>query len=279
MTEHIDHIVINVAQHLDTALDCYRRLGFTLTPRGHHSLGTSNHLAIFGSDYLELMGVEPRNADKASLPFPPGLIGLVFKTTAADALWQRLAARRVPLQGDGPQPLSRPITLEDGTESEARFRTIDVQAASVPNGRLFFCHHLTPELVWRPEWQTHANAVQGIAEYVYVTPSPARTANLLEQAFGPGVLNAEDGGVFFDAGKARVRYLRREAIAQRYGIAADEVPAEDERAVALTLYTRSLDAVRDALRAGAVPGWKETNNRVVVPPTSAMNVILAFQEA
>src|SRR5690606_14692292 len=182
MTEHIDHIVINVAHNLDTALDCYRRLGFTLTPRGHHSLGTSNHLAIFGSDYLELMGVEPDNADRASLPFPPGLIGLVFKTTAADALWQRLAARHVPLQGDGPQPLSRPISLADGTKSEARFRTIDVDAGRVPNGRLFFCHHMTPELVWRPEWQTHANAVQGIAEYVYVTPSPERTAGLLEQA-------------------------------------------------------------------------------------------------
>jgi hypothetical protein len=79
MTERIDHVVINVAQNLDEAAEQYRRLGFTLTPRGHHSLGTSNHLAVFGTDYLELMGIESRNAGKALLPYPPGLMGLVFR--------------------------------------------------------------------------------------------------------------------------------------------------------------------------------------------------------
>ncbi len=277
MNERIDHIVINVAQHLDMAADCYRRLGFTLTPRGHHSLGTSNHLAVFDTNYLELMGVEPRNADKAHLPFPPGLIGLVFNTGDAAALWQRLAAQHVPLQGSGPQLLSRPIRLDDGTESEARFSTIDVASACVPNGRLFFCQHLTPELVWRAEWQAHPNGCQGIAEYVYVTPDPAATANVLEQAFGPGALSAEEDGVSFVAGKAHIRYLGREAIARRYGITMDELPVETERAVALTLYTHSLDAVRNALRVGAVQDWRETDNSIVVPPASAMGVVLAFR--
>ena len=52
----IDHAVILV-RDLDRARDTYARLGFTLTPRGFHSLGSQNHCIMFGRDYLELMAL------------------------------------------------------------------------------------------------------------------------------------------------------------------------------------------------------------------------------
>jgi hypothetical protein len=55
----IDHVVVNVRDRLDQGAQAYRRLGFTLTPRGYHSLGSMNHLAIFGTDYLELIAARP----------------------------------------------------------------------------------------------------------------------------------------------------------------------------------------------------------------------------
>ena len=58
----IDHVVINARDELDAAADLYARLGFTITPRGHHTLGSSNNLAIFGTDYLALVGVLPGGA-------------------------------------------------------------------------------------------------------------------------------------------------------------------------------------------------------------------------
>ena len=279
MTERIDHVVINVAQNLDEAAEQYRRLGFTLTPRGHHSLGTSNHLAVFGTDYLELMGIESRNAGKALLPYPPGLMGLVFKTGDSTALWQHLSGQGILLQGEGPQPLSRPIRLDDGTQSEARFRTIDVDARQVPNGRLFFCHHLTPELVWRPEWQEHPNGALGIAEYAYMTPEPRATARILEKAFGSDALQAGRDQVSFTAGPSRVCCATREALAQRYGIRVDLLPSEPERALALTLNTRSLAQTRRALADGGITDYLEIEGAIVIPPASAMNVLLAFREA
>ena len=48
----LDHVVINARDDMDRAADVYRRLGFTLTERGYHSLGSMNHLAMFGTDYL-----------------------------------------------------------------------------------------------------------------------------------------------------------------------------------------------------------------------------------
>jgi catechol 2,3-dioxygenase-like lactoylglutathione lyase family enzyme len=32
----IDHVVVNVRDRIDEAAETYRRLGFTLTPRGYH---------------------------------------------------------------------------------------------------------------------------------------------------------------------------------------------------------------------------------------------------
>jgi len=49
----LDHVVINVASQLDEASEIYRRLGFQLSERGHHTLGSSNHLAIFDESYLD----------------------------------------------------------------------------------------------------------------------------------------------------------------------------------------------------------------------------------
>ena len=42
----IDHVVITVSNQLDKANLQYQKLGFTITSRGHHSLGTSNNLAF-----------------------------------------------------------------------------------------------------------------------------------------------------------------------------------------------------------------------------------------
>src|SRR3954462_785397 len=55
----LDHVVVNVRDKIDAGLDCWQRLGFTMTPRGYHTLGSMNHLAILGSEYLELIAATP----------------------------------------------------------------------------------------------------------------------------------------------------------------------------------------------------------------------------
>ena len=42
----LDHVVINVLRRMDEAADLFAALGFRLTPRGHHSLGSVNHLMM-----------------------------------------------------------------------------------------------------------------------------------------------------------------------------------------------------------------------------------------
>jgi hypothetical protein len=59
--------------------------------------------------------------------------------------------------------LARPVKL-GGREETARFRIVQLE-----NKSLFVCQHLTRELVWRPEWQSHAN---GASELSLVALAP-----------------------------------------------------------------------------------------------------------
>ena len=76
----IDHAVINAHYALDRLAKSVENLGFALTGKSVHSLGSENRLAVFGHSYLELIGL-PRDAAKIReeiLRSPVGLDGLVF---------------------------------------------------------------------------------------------------------------------------------------------------------------------------------------------------------
>ena len=53
-----DHVVVTV-RDLDASAAQWKKLGFTISPRGTHSpqMGSGNYTIMFGEDYLELLGV------------------------------------------------------------------------------------------------------------------------------------------------------------------------------------------------------------------------------
>ena len=90
----LDHVVINARDDMDRAAELYQRLGFQLTPRGYHTLGSMNHLAMFGTDYLELIAI-PKGATTGRLDllnYPHGLNGLVFGTEDSATTYAALKA-------------------------------------------------------------------------------------------------------------------------------------------------------------------------------------------
>jgi len=273
----LDHVVINVMGQLEEAAAQYTRLGFQLTERGHHTLGSSNHLAIFGADYLELLGFLPgRQTMRADLwQHPPGLTGLVFKSVDPDLVYATLRARGVPAQE--PMSFARPVALSGGAQ-DARFTVIRVSGEAVQNGRTFFCHHHTPELVWRPEWQVHGNGVTGIAEFVIASHEPSRTVALYQQMFGPGLTAAVPGGIAFRAGTPNVLVLEPSTVAERYMGAALVSADGSDRMVALTFNVKSLDTPRSVFDAEGIPFQSLATGGIVVPHAHAANVALAFIE-
>ena len=175
----LDHVVVHVGRGgMDAAATASKALGFTLTDRGYHSMGSINHLAMFQRDYLELLGVPA--GDTTSRPelqdAPLGLNGVVFKTADADETYRHLQA--IGMAGEPPKDFTRPVETPHGSQ-DARFRTVTVRSDVFAAGRVYFCEHNTPELVWRrdlPELQIHANGAQSIVEIVVVSDSPAEEA-------------------------------------------------------------------------------------------------------
>src|SRR3954452_9759738 len=177
------HLGIDVRDRMHEDARAFAALGVTLTPRGHHTLGSMNHLMMFGVDYLELLGFGAGGATRPELaPFPVGLNGLVFKTGNADAVYEHAAGAGLPILPV--QSFSRPVDL-GGERRDARFRTTRLDPGKIAMGRVYFCEHLTPELVWRPEWQAHPNSARAIARVIVASGEPRRTASLFAALFGP----------------------------------------------------------------------------------------------
>ena len=268
----LDHVVIDVRDRIDEAAQAFIRLGFVLSPRGHHTLGSMNHLMMFGTDYLELLGFGDGGAARPELaPFPVGLNGLVFKTADADAVYAHARGAALPILPV--QSFSRPVEL-DGVRHDARFRTTRLDPTRIAMGRVYFCEHLTPELVWRPEWQSHPNGARSISRIVVATAEPRRTASLFSALFGPDRVAETDGKCILGAGLARVELATPAAIAAEFGDAVAEPAGRAEYLAAVALNVSSL--ARSAERLRAVDGVRVEAGRIVVPARAAFNTLLVF---
>jgi hypothetical protein len=270
----LDHVVVNVRDRLDEAAATYGRLGFTLTPRGYHTLGSMNHLAIFGTDYLELIAARPGDTARVEiLAAPLGLDGLVFGTQDAAATYEAL--RRQDVEIDPPEQFSRPVDI-GGSQRDAVFRTARLPRATTPAGRLYFCEHLTRDLVWRDAWQHHANGTVGVARAVIAAEDPDRLGRLFGRMFGARTVRPTDDGCSLIVGLSRFDVVTPAALWEMFGDAAPDSRGRRDYMAALTFRTVSLDAAETALEAGGIRGVDRIGTSVLVPATEGFGVTLEF---
>jgi hypothetical protein len=273
----LDHVVINARDDMDRAADIYRRLGFTLTERGYHSLGSMNHLAMFGTDYLELIAI-PKSAASGRLDlltYSAGLNGLVFGSEDSAVTYVALAKANLPF--DPPVEFTRPVKYEGG-QGDARFRTVRMKAGVVPYGRIYYCHHFTRELVWRDEWRHHANGTVAVARALIVEPDPVAAAKLYADMFGPDSVRDITGGKTVIVGNSRFDIVTEATLKAEFGSAVPEAEGRKAYMAGLSFRTTSLAKAARALHAGKIEGVVQDKHRVVVPAKQAFNAVLEFVE-
>ncbi|HEY6433933.1 MAG TPA: VOC family protein [Acetobacteraceae bacterium] len=269
----LDHVVVNVRDRLDEAHETYRRLGFTMTPRGHHTLGSMNHLAIFGTDYLELIAARPGDTGRPEiLQSPFGLNGLVFGTENSDAVYTALDAAGIA--AEPPLQFSRPVELSSGAR-DATFRTVRLKPGVIDAGRVYFCHHFTRDLVWRDEWRHHANGVVGVIRAVIAAADPTALGGTFARMFGQEAVTRLRDGCSLAVGLSRFDILAPAALRAQFGDAAPDHEGRQQFMAALTLRTRSLAAAKAVLQTGNIP-VHHSEDRLVVPATAAFGVTLEF---
>lgn len=272
----LDHVVVNARDRLDEAAGCYRRLGFTLTPRGYHTLGSMNHLAVFGTDYLELIAAPPGETRRPEiLAAPSGLNGLVFGSEDASATHAALTAAGVPAEPH--EQFSRPVELPGGAE-DAVFRTVRLRPDAVPAGRVYFCQHLTRRLVWRDEWRHHPNGTVGVLAAVIAAANPDELAGLFRRMFGTDAVRTVAGGFSLTVGLSRFDILRLDEVDRLFGEAAPSADGRSSYMAGLVFRTRSLDTASRVLDVGGIGGVRRDRDRLVVPAGEAFGATLMFQE-
>ena len=274
----LDHLVIDVRDRLDEAGKVFRSLGFQLTGRSRHTLGSLNHLAVFDSDYLELLGMDAEapvvRADIAR--FPVGLNGLVFATDEADSVFSALQTSGVSVEE--PVAFSRTVNLAEGNR-EASFRVVRLRAGTFSFGRVYFCQHLTPELVWRSEWQRHANGSLAIRQVTIAARDARASALIFREMFGPDSVREGQGGAWeLSAGAVHIEFVTREEVTRRLGDAAPDPAGRENYMAAVSIRTHSLSQAAQALQEGGIAGLRMEPHRIVVPAIHAMNVALEFTE-
>ncbi|MBC8268356.1 MAG: VOC family protein [Rhodospirillaceae bacterium] len=180
LNDGFDHALVGVADLEAARLD-WQRLGFSTCPRGKHiGWGTANYCIMFATDYLELLGIVDasqftNNLDTFLQSHGEGLLGMAFASSELEALAEKL--------GGQPQDLKRLLELPEGTV-EPRFRLLHPPPGTLPGLSGFFCRHLTPELMRRPEWLIHANGARGIAWMSIAVADVAAATVAYEQVLG-----------------------------------------------------------------------------------------------
>ena len=277
----IDHAVVAV-RDLDKAAENWRRLGFTVSPRGTHSarMGSGNYTIMLDPDYMELLGVlvetEHNAPTRAFLDRNgEGIERIAFTAVDSAAGAEEIRARGYePL---GPTDFERPVTMPDGSQSAARFRIFQWPLSEAPAGlRIFACQHKTRETVWIPELMKHANGAKHLKQILVVAAEPAKDAAHLARLIDSDVKAEPDGAAAVPSGSDRAEFifLTREQLGRRYPeVALAGLP--ERGGAGLVLATSDLAAAEKAvgssgLRSGAA---------VCVPPAAANGTLLAFIKA
>jgi catechol 2,3-dioxygenase-like lactoylglutathione lyase family enzyme len=270
----IDHAVI-LTRDLEHARETYARLGFTLTPRGYHTLGSQNHCIMFGRDYLELMAVpRPHPALQFYSDFlahGEGLAAVALATDDANAAHAELG--RAGIQADPPLDFSRPVALADGTH-DAAFRIVQLPVAQTPGCRMFLCQHFTREVVWRPEYRQHAVGATEIAALAVIADAPHETAASYGAIFGAQPTPIEEG-LLVPTGSAPIAIASRWRLGHRLDGVGLPLRA---RPLVAALFIRVADRSRAAeqLRRGGFSPAALRDGSFAVSAEHACGVTLVF---
>lgn len=274
----IDHAVVAV-KDLDAAAAVWKKLGFTLSPRGTHSakMGSGNYTIMLDPDYVELLGVIAETEHNAPMRDFIARRGEGIERIAFTAIDSAAGAEEIRARGyepGGPTDFERPVTLPGGGESAAKFRVFHWPVKEAPGGvRIFACQHKTRETVWIPELMVHANTAKRLKQVLIVTTEPETDAVHLAKMIDGVTHKENDGAVTVPSGGGRADFVfvTKDVLAKHFP-GTSLAGAPERGGVALVFIAGDLAAAEKAVgSAGA-----KTDVGVVVPPANANGVLLAF---
>lgn len=197
--DHVSHFVPD----LDAAAGVFEALGLKVTPVSVQQVegkpaGSSNRCVMLAEGYIEILSpthdTPAAQRMRALMKRYDGVHLMCFGTPDAAEEHLRLAAH-----GFEPQPLVDLRRKVDG--GTAQFKVVRLAPQKMPEGRIQYVEHLTPEHLWR---KGDVNALR-LDEIFIVASKPAEAAarwaefsGLLPRPDGQGIrIETDRGSVFF----------------------------------------------------------------------------------
>ncbi len=270
----LDHVGYFLAD-LEGAAGRFGRLGFTVSPVNIHynsadgelvRSGTANRLITFEAGYIEALG------QVADTPLGAELAAGVARYEGLHLL--ALAHERVEEHDAGGTDM-RPTVflrrpLEDGRIVRATVRRATAEA--MPEGRVQLLTHETPELIWLPDMDRHANAARALTGFLQIVADPeeaaaryARFANRPARRSGPVFEIALDRGRFALAGPDALGALLPDA----------PHPPPPPFGAAVGIESADLDRTRFLLANAGITVHGRPD-RLLVPPTEGLGAWIDF---
>lgn len=280
----LDHIGWFVAD-LEAAKTQLERLGFLVSPENVHMnigadgvqrpSGTINRLSILEKGYLEFLGARGQTplADqfRDQLSRYEGLQLMAFNSADVSAEAPRLQAEGfTPLD---PVDMRRPVQLPNGPE-DGSFSVLRVPPGVMAEGRVQWCGHHTPDLVWHPSQFSHPNGVTGLAGTLWIVADAAealeRYSRFLRKPIkqlspGAGQIMLERGVLAFAEPDQAGRMLP--------GLTAPMAPF----GAAAFLRVRAIEDARACLVANGIP-VEDTDAGLIVRPVDGLGATLCLHE-
>ncbi len=124
-----------------------------------------------------------------------------------------------------------------------------LKPGQLDGGRVYFCQHLTPELVFRSEWQSHPNGATGLSalHLIDVAPEPYVQLGEIEPGF-------------------ELVYWTRANFYARFGTTAQYIAARGPRYAAITVRTPAWRSVGERADAAGFPASVEMQRALVALP-------------
>jgi hypothetical protein len=194
---------------------------------------------------------------------------VAFGTGAADADHARLVKGAFsPLE---PVALQREIDTQLGRQT-ARFTVVRVSPGVMPEGRIQFCQHHTPQLLWQQRWLDHPNRAIALSGVILRVVDAQEVAQRFTRY--TGLLAQLSGSVWrIDTARGYLQFLDGDTLHRRL----DVVPPRLPWIAGCVLKSADIGETGDYLRKGGTRVHVLGNNRLLVKLPSAVGGILIFE--
>ena len=268
--DHVAHFVPDMGA-AETVLE---RLGFTLTPFSEQQMkgpdgqpapaGTANRCIMLRRGYIEILTTtgESENAArlKQAMARHVGLHLVAFGVADAEARHRAMAEA-----GFAPQPLVR-LERDIGTETgvgRARFSVARPGAGAMPEGRIQFLTHHTPELLWQTRWLDHPNRAVALTDVVIAVADLGEARARFARYLGVPERTLGADGALYETRRGRLTLLGAAGLARALpAIHAPSLPF----IAAIGIESADLAATRRCLVAAGLPTADRQDVLVVAGP-------------